>query len=91
VIVEGTDPVAAESRICEGHWPYAREEVAVGEPGQATPVPGDRFQIVPKDQFGDRVDLNDFLEEDTPIVADESTAWCPSRNDLASRAACSTH
>ncbi|MFT4623209.1 MAG: hypothetical protein ACI8PZ_001865 [Myxococcota bacterium] len=84
-VAEGTDPADAESRIYLGYWPYARDkdDADHGDLGGVL-APGERIgRFVGKDQFGDRVDLYDFLHDGVPVVIDVSAVWCPPCNQLS--------
>jgi len=82
----GSDPANAESVIYEGGWPYNpnKDEANGPDLNSAAIAMGAmlaRFTAV--DQFGDDVDMYDFLG-DTPVIIDFSTVWCPPCNGLSS-------
>lgn len=85
-VAEGTDPADEKSRIYRGNWPYYRHKDELkGGSRQGEANVGDRwgrFKLV--DQFGEKVDLFDFYnEEDKMVVIDQSAVWCPPCNATA--------
>jgi hypothetical protein len=85
-IAEGHDPADAKDRIYRGNWPYYRNKDELkGGSKNGTATVGERwgrFKLV--DQFGDKVDLFDFYnEEGKMIVIDQSAVWCGPCNSVA--------
>lgn len=73
----GSDPTDAESGVYQGGWPYFADKDLVDTTGDGVSV-GDLFpRNTMKDQFGDTVDLYDFINDGKPIVMDISAEWCP--------------
>lgn len=85
-VLEGTDPTDASSVIYDGGWPYVRHKDDVTDPGfEQVPGSGDRFvRFRGADQFGQGVDLYDFLDEDKPVMIDISAPWCGACLDISS-------
>lgn len=74
---EGFDPLDPDDRIYTGYWPYNPDKPE--DPGYTgAPAKGDFFwNHTGKDQFGDDIQLYDFLGQDKDIIIDASAAWCP--------------
>lgn len=77
-VTEGTDPADGGSVIYEGGWPYNPDKDSIDDPGFGGNAEEDgpiaRYRAV--DQFGDEVDLYDFLGWDKPVIIDKSAEWC---------------
>ena len=85
-VAEGSDPADEKSRIYRGNWPYYRyKDDLDGGSRQGTAQMGERFgRFKLVDQFGERVDLFDFYNEERKmIVIDQSASWCPPCNATA--------
>lgn len=77
-IAEGTDPLDGESRIYKGFWPYNPNKSSLTDPGPSGPlVPGMHvYNHVAVDQFGDQVELFDYLGQGKDVIIDASAVWC---------------
>lgn len=78
-VAVGTDPLDAESVIYTGGWPYNRHKddynPVIGVEGRfETGAPTARF--VTNDQYGEPVDLYDFIGHGKPVVIDIAGEWC---------------
>jgi len=86
-VFEGHDPTDKRDKIYKGGWPYYYDKDTItGGKANGTVQVGKRFIHLEnvKDQFGDKVDLWDFYNDDgVPVVVDVSTQWCPPCNALA--------
>lgn len=74
----GTDPLDPKSVIYTGGWPYNTTKDDYDDPGILTPASlGNRIaRWKALDQFGQVVDIYDFMAADTPIVLDIGTKFC---------------
>lgn len=85
-VAEGTDPADDKSRIYRGNWPYYRhKDDLTGGGRQGVAQVGERFgRFKLVDQFGEKVDLFDFYNEERKmILIDQSATWCPPCNATA--------
>lgn len=83
-VMEGHDPTDAKDKIYRGNWPYYRykDELKGGGTRAEEGNRWKRFKMV--DQFGEKVDLYDFYnEEGKMIVIDQSAIWCGPCNNMA--------
>jgi len=84
-VMAGTDPLNAEDKIYKGGWPFnpdKDEEIATNwdtPPAVGVQIP--RFKAY--DQYGDLVDLYDFMHQGVPVVLDLGTWSCKPCNGLA--------
>jgi hypothetical protein len=73
---EGTDPLDEDDVIYEGGWPYyfGKDDLKEGDEY----AEGERFMNFKyRDQYGDRVDLYDFYnEEGIHVMLDIAAGWC---------------
>lgn len=74
----GTDPTDEDSVIYAGGWPFNPNKDDIEDPGWGASAEEDG--LIPRmtgiDQFGDAIDLYDFLGWDKPIIIDKSAEWC---------------
>jgi hypothetical protein len=79
-VLAGTDPLNPKDRIYKGYWPYNPDKDSIVDPGfDREPLEvGDTFgRIVgATDQFGEEVDLYDFVGSNEFIIIDASATWC---------------
>lgn len=75
---EGTDPADEDDRIYTGYWPYNPDKESVEDPGYNGPLSVGDFvwSFSGKDQFGEKVDLFDFLGQGKDVIVDASAEWC---------------
>jgi len=84
-VMAGSDPLDKEDKIYEGGWPFnptKDQETAppwTSEPAVGARIP--RFQAY--DQYGDLVDLYDFMHQGKPVVLDIGTWFCKPCKGLA--------
>lgn len=77
-VLAGTDPADDASLIYEGGWPFNPHKDDIEDPGFGDNAVEDGLvaRYVAVDQFGDEVDLFDFLGWDKPVIIDKSAEWC---------------
>lgn len=77
-IDEGTDPLDSESRLYKGFWPYNPDKGSIDDPGFNGPLRAGDFVYnhVAVDQFGDQVQLFDYLGQGKDVIIDASAVWC---------------
>jgi thiol-disulfide isomerase/thioredoxin len=75
-----SDPNDASSLVYTGGWPVNLDKDAMasiddfsGNPASGGQIP----RVIGKDQFGEDVDLYDFLNQGKPVIIDVSAFWCP--------------
>lgn len=86
-LTEGSDPNDYESRIYTGFWPYYPDKDSLSV-GDWSAFSGDEGELLPRtvllDQWGDQLDIHDFVGQGKPIMIDVSAIWCGPCNGLAS-------
>lgn len=84
-VAMGTDPLDSESVIYQGGWPFNPDKDAIDDPGLGdTAVEGGQLaRFAMTDQFGDTVDVYDFLGQDRYVVLELGSRWCSFNPNLA--------
>ena len=74
----GSDPANEDDLIYTGGWPFNPNKDAIEDPGWDSSAEEDGLipRMVAVDQFGEEVDLYDFLGWGIPIIVDKSAEWC---------------
>jgi hypothetical protein len=81
----GSDPADNNDFIYDGGWPYNRNKDDFTDPGWDRPAK--RGEYLPRftmtDQFGDTVDIYDFIDQGKPLMLDLSGLWCSWCHEVA--------
>lgn len=79
-VAEGSDPASADSVIYAGGWPYQPDKDQFGAPsewdGRKAMIGDQAPRMSAVDQWGDEVDLYDFMGHGKPVIIDISAYWC---------------
>jgi len=84
-VVAGTDPADEDDVIYQGGWPFNADKDSIDDPGFGSPAAEGTGlpRYVAMDQFGDEVDLFDFMGHGKPIIIDVSAEWCGPCHQMA--------
>jgi thiol-disulfide isomerase/thioredoxin len=81
----GTNPLDSQDVIYIGGWPYNPNKASFPDPGlESQPAVGARLarhQLI--DQYGQMVDLYDFIGQGKPVILDVGTKYCKPCKGLA--------